>query len=547
MVRGAALVCYTSSRMLRHSVIAIPFLAAAIMVYGWPIAPDHDLYHHLQMGELLWKTKTWIFHDLFTYTAVGKQDDSWLFWLSQIIFYRIHAAFGVTGLRILNVLLLWTTLFFVARFLWKRTKNVGLTTAGTCLALVIHHQIQIIRPLLFGEALFSGIVFGWLARGEKLKPREIAVCALLACLWANLHATAVILIPLFVLHAVMQRQPAALLVPFATLLNPRGPLLYRAVWEANEAAKLTGNWEFASASPLHWISRLALPPLLQVRLDAVSLTLMILIPLVIWQMARKRDAFLPFNLFCVGMALLSVRHALYLFFPVAYFLAAWGEKRRYAAYSPGLVLAGVSLLFVFKVHESGYVNLSTEKASNFIEAAQLKGNVFCEDGWGAYVTYRHYPDIKVASDLRTNLHRDFFKKVGDLKRLYGPNAWKFIVEGLPPETDMVMSIAWKQQAQKFLDVKTWVIVFENNHITLSMKRNSPNLARIQNYYRAQGVPFNPRRGFEADRVFEQAPKWYATHQETMEWGRWPEAGVLNRWKEKERHYYESRHLPPPLG
>lgn len=520
------------------------------MVYGWPMAPDHDLYHHLQMGEILWRTRAWQFHDLFTYTALGREDDSWMFWLSQITFFQIHAKLGMAGLRGLNVALVWVTLFFLARYVWGRTRDAGLTTLATAATLVIHHRIQIIRPLLFGEALFSIIVFGFLARGTRLTKKEIALCAALAGLWANLHATAVILLPLLLMHALAQRQPAALFIPLATLVNPKGLGLYTAVWEANQAARLTGNWEFAPARPFVWLERLGLPTLLQIKLDPVSVALMVLVPLVIWRAWRRRDALLPYHLFCVGMPLLSVRHALYLFFPVAYFVSQWGVTRPSPRTTATAFLAAAGLLALYPVHRSGYVNLSIDRACDFIDETRLGGNFFSEDGWGAYLSYRHYPRVRVASDLRTGLHRDFFRTVGELKRDYGPAAWPKIVETLPAETDFVMTVAWKQQAQTFLDPARWIVVFENNHVTMAMKRNErnrENLSRILAYYRERGVPFDRARGFDSRLAWERAPAWSRDHQETMAWGRWPEPSVLKRWKDRESLFYESRQIPRPLG
>lgn len=56
----------------------------------------------------------------------------------------------------------------------------------------------------------------------------------------------------------------------------------------------------------------------------------------------------------------------------------------------------------------------------------------------------------------------------------------------------------------------WLPVYRNLRSAVYLRRsprNDANLARIAAHYAAAGVPFDPERGFEPERVIEQAPEW----------------------------------------
>src|SRR5688572_22020922 len=199
----------------RAAGLLLPLAAAAVMIYGWPIAPDNDLYFHLAAGREGGPLLT----DVFTYTESGKPDEAWHSWASQGILWEIYRHFGFTGLKVLNVFLVWLILGVVARFTWEKTRDWGAATLAATLALLVHHHVQILRPMLFGEVFFVAFAL-------NLRRWSWAVALPLGILWANFHAS-VVLLP--VLYCLAGKNPVPMI--FAAAVNPRGFGLYTYAWE----------------------------------------------------------------------------------------------------------------------------------------------------------------------------------------------------------------------------------------------------------------------------------------------------------------------------
>ena len=57
----------------------------------------------------------------------------------------------------------------------------------------------------------------------------------------------------------------------------------------------------------------------------------------------------------------------------------------------------------------------------------------------------------------------------------------------------------------------WTLVFANANSSCYLKRGmyfEKNLKKVEAYYRRLGVPFDPQRGFEEDKVFQEAPRFW---------------------------------------
>lgn len=555
-------------RLAAFSTLSLSFVAAVIMVAGWPLAPDNDLYFHLASGRRIAQIHGPMLHDVFTYTALGQPDEAWHSWVSQAVFHALYSRFGFLGLQVLNTLLIWVTLGFAAHFVWRRTGQAALAGVAAALVLLVHHHVQILRPLLFGEMLFSILVFGILGEGKALTRAKLLISLLLSVAWANFHGSAVIVPPLFFLYAVgvwwdhrASRNiglslASPLLVFLATCINPRGAGLYSYAWELTQMGKRAGNLEWGGAKPLELTQGLAEPLRLTLHLDIPSLALVVGLIFFLHFMLHRHQSpnrpsyatILLLGFLCL-LPLISMRHTTYLVFSAAFLVCLFGERsrtrlERFPRFTvTACALLSIILLTSFRFYRSFDVCPSIEKASNFIDDAQLSGNLFTDPAWSSYLIFRHYPAVKTARDTRTLLHRTFYEEVSRLYGRYGMEAWSILLRNLSEETDLALISSLRSEAA--LNPREWMVIFENNHTTLALRKNhknAENLRRVSAYYQRQGVPFDGARGYQIREVVEAAPAWFNKHREKMPWGRWPEPAAVQSWKLKQKGFYESRKI-----
>ena len=63
-------------------------------------------------------------------------------------------------------------------------------------------------------------------------------------------------------------------------------------------------------------------------------------------------------------------------------------------------------------------------------------------------------------------------------------------------------------------VPGWIMVFRNMRSAIYLRdvtRNRANLRRVADYYAAEGVPFDPQRGFAPLQVLQASPGWAVAH------------------------------------
>ena len=555
------------TKILIPLAILAPFLGAAVMVYGSPLAPDLGLYLHLKTGELAWTSGQPVARDAFSFTAVGQPDEVHS-WLAQIVFYLLHAKFGEFGLRFLNLALVWGALLACANYVWQKTRSAAMTGFAACAALLVHHSVQVIRPLLFGECFTVLLLANLLREPKILSGRKIATVILLVVLWANLHGSVLIAIPLAAIYCVAlwfalpRPRPksklvlSSLLLPLwvtlAAFVNPAGVASLRMAWELNQIGKLSGVWEWQSALPLALLTSESHATQLWIGTEPRNLLILIGVPLLLLFAARapkkKRvDCYYPVaqSFFAFFLAMVSQRHTAYLLFPAAafaealFFISVAAHLPRYQARREAQwATLGITLLFVFPVYQSGYALPSVKKSVDFIEDADLKGNLFNFPGWGSYLTYRLFPKIKVAYDRRLWIHRHYFEKEHEQTKNFGGVILSELVHDLP-DSDLAMFHS-EIDLTKSLGGSDWILIFENNEASIALRRgekNAANLERVMTYYHRRGVDFDPDKGFDVKKAFQSSPGWVVSNQENMEWGLWPERIRKDKWEEARKSFF----------
>ncbi len=204
--------------------IALPALAALIA----PL-PAVDLAYQVRAGDLILATGQIPSTDTFTFTVAGSP---WLDqqWLAQVLLAAGYRLGGWEALAVLRALLVAATFGLVAAVAIARGASRRTASILALLAFAISSPALALRPQLFGIVIFAVLLL--LVGVRDRHPRWLLLVPVLACAWANLHGSFV-LVPMLLGYAwlddLLRHRPAqrslAVLVAgtVATVVTPFGP------------------------------------------------------------------------------------------------------------------------------------------------------------------------------------------------------------------------------------------------------------------------------------------------------------------------------------
>ena len=395
-------------------------LAGAVLFlsYGYTEMQGSDLWWHIAAGrEILQNGSLWL-------------NDSWSFktanaawvnheWLADILYYNWVLLFG------LESLVYWKWLVVVATYVvlqWSLTRGghqgaVGFLCAAAALAIAA--PFIDMRPHLYSLLGFSLLIYLTLNRSVA-----IWKLGLLFVVWVNVHggfifglmALAILVFPWRDLSQEALIRPAKVLLvcTLACLINPDGinsfilPLTY--ALDADSPYRTLGEW-LAPFKPGGIQAPLFVWALYAVPAIAISYAIPYVrrITGVPWEglalcgltllMSLTSRRFIP--LFAISMAVMSA--------PVLSFAL---EKVR--AEKIGVVLlvlalgwGGLRMLPYPLSAGPAYHYLTAEyvypiDTFNYIEANDIRGNVFALYNWGGYIHWRSDGKLKVFIDGRAN-------------------------------------------------------------------------------------------------------------------------------------------------
>lgn len=235
VARSAALIACAAAALLS---------IATLVLVGQPIYAN-DTWSHLALGRVFLDRGPLLDTDPFLFAAPGPPEPS--SWLGSVALHATWSLFGFTGLRLLHVLLVATTLLLA----WRLFRAVSASSGRAALLLVLFvaastYRLVQLRPELFTVVATLATVALLLFPVQRPGALRIAAAAALAVVWVNVHA-GFLLGPIlvggvgaFLLGASWlpwtRERPAcrargirlcgvALVLLAATLVNPRG---YRA-------------------------------------------------------------------------------------------------------------------------------------------------------------------------------------------------------------------------------------------------------------------------------------------------------------------------------
>ena len=440
---------YNWAGMLLPSLTDFFFGALLIWLFvgvgGVSLLSDGDTGWHIRTGDYILEHHTVPQKDIFTFTRPNEPWFAWE-WLCDVLFARIHQAWGLKGIVLLaGILLCLTATILFCHMLWSGG-NLFLSLVAAVLANGASSVHFLARPHVFTFFLLA-LSMWLLARDRRRPDRVVWLLAPVTAVWVNLHGGFLALIACLGLTAAgyglqwlfsrggedwffLRRYSILTAVcSLATLVNPYGYRLH-----AHIAAYLRSSFVMDA------VQEFQSPTFRGERMFQFEILLFAGLAMagVLLTKARFVDALLI--LFWAQAALTSVRHVPIFAIVAAPILVAqlsrvWNDWAQDKARNSvvgilrdlGNEFAGKSLratiwapVMVFGLSMSMSaakgdtwpdefpkvkfpVALVTQYSAKIAPVSGPMPRIFTSDEWGDYLTYRFYPRIRIFVDGRSDL------------------------------------------------------------------------------------------------------------------------------------------------
>lgn len=528
-----------------------------------------DTWLHLKLGEAYARQGPWLDADPILYLAEGPPATT--AWLSQLALHAIQAASGFQGLRVAHLICAAGILALAGSTLWR----AGCSSAAASLGLGIFValaglRLEQLRPHLFTIAASFLVVRLLIEPRAGPSSRRIALATLLMGLWANAHA-GFVLGPILLVAATGgvllgaligpgSRRPAGLrrartlalavvLASAATFANPDGAaphLAYRSAGVDSPGLDIViDEWQpFPFFGPL-WPG---LPPS---PTDFVLGWLLILAaPLLgivgLGRIARGDDRADPALIGVACAAAVAMALAMRFQWLGLWTLVLAVQLLRAQLPRPRVRLTAATLtlgLGVGWLHAGDWPQLAQDlprtvqgyarpyrtahyfgHATWFLQDAAIQGHLFTRYSAGNFQGYWLAPGLRPFLAGALNVPAEVAESYLALTERRGRSPLDFEATLDRYEIDVFMGVgvpivphdarARPYTARHLEDSAGWTLIYRNLRSSLWLRRNARNAAnldRVTEYYRGQGVPFDPQTGLEVARVIRDAPGW-ATSQ-----------------------------------
>jgi hypothetical protein len=490
-------------------------LFLSIFVYlsinkGAGLLGDCDTGYHIRAGEWILSHHSVPHHDMFSFLTPPLP---WTAheWLSEIIMALIHSAFGLTGLAIFFAGILALVSLLLFRMLRKDGNNILVAVFIVLLATVASQIHWLARPHVFSLLFF--LVWYWILEEYRLRGRNrLYFLPALMLLWVNLHGgflAGFMLLGIYLAgelpdcfsrdaekRSVARQRLKALSITTAvcvpvSCINPYGfhillfpfNLVSNKLIMNNVTEFLSPN--FHEPSPFKYLI-LGLVTILALSRERLRLVELLLL-LVFLNMSLYSVRYIP--LFALVSAPIFMRHIEILLkgsqgkFP-AIFAKKAANIAEIDATSGGIMWPIAAFGAVAWLVASGTIRYGFDPrvkpvaAVNFIEKADIPGNMFNNDEFGDYVIYAAWPRYKVFFDGRSDMYGS-----GRLKEymqiMNFENGWEKTLEKY--------RINWiffdtNSRFTRFLkERKDWVQIYQDKVASIFIFRNEANRMIIDRY------------------------------------------------------------------
>jgi hypothetical protein len=442
-------------------IVFVSLLFAAFGALGPTLLGDADIGWHIRNGDHILATHSVPRTDYFSYTMAGRPWYAWE-WLYDIIVSKTHSRAGLDGVVLLSSFFGALTFAWMFRLALRLSGNFVVAGGLTLLSAVAASIHLLARPHLL-TWLLTLVCFEQISSYQRGERRHLFLVPALMPVWVNLHGgflVGIALLPLVIAANLWTRctasapesrgraqerlQHLSLILPLtliATLLNPYGYRLYVHLYGYLADRFLMDNISEFLSPDFH---------LAQVK----AFALLLIATLVALAVNKNRPG--PFEVLVLGFSawigLYSTRNI-----PIASILltltaapilggairelmhdngrVAW--LRNLAAKSEGFstriiatdlrlkghafaAFATVTLLMVGLRPGRTELTFDAKKmpvqAAEYMAAHNIRGHFLSPDGWGGYLIYRLYPDVRMMMDDRHDFYgrayvRDYMKTV----------------------------------------------------------------------------------------------------------------------------------------
>src|SRR5947209_7185290 len=148
---------------------------------------DPDFWWHLRTGRFILETHAVPHADIFSSTFAGRE---WVAheWLSEVLMYAVHSAFGYAGLVVCFSLVISAAMWLAYKRCAARAGHIYVAGFALLLGALAASPTWGVRPQMFSflfASLFLAILNDYVNRENH---RRACLLVPLTVLWVNMHA-----------------------------------------------------------------------------------------------------------------------------------------------------------------------------------------------------------------------------------------------------------------------------------------------------------------------------------------------------------------------
>jgi tetratricopeptide (TPR) repeat protein len=451
---------------------------------------EHGVWTDLSIGREILASKTIQHEDIFSFASSGQKwvDENWLY---QVILYWLYSMIGISGLIIINGLLITWAAFLFVRLSYTRRWNPAITAVILAATFYLFREKWLLRAQTIGIIIYLIELYILRQYQATRKKRYLWCIPLLILLWVNIHVsffigliTLIIFCAAEILKKYMRQQYSrwfgrtfrwkqiiglvfvTILSVIASLFNPYGKEIYFHSIQSPSVTMLYCIMDWISFErvfmlniPLLVIPAFAFLSMFFVPARKSDLTdgilLVLLFPICYY---LKRFTIFPFLLTLA----LSLKYIGVMINIILYELRFSKKAIRLAstAVYGTLCIACVIFFTVKYIHAAGFENfLNYDARSDFyprnaveyIKANDVKPNIYTPFFYSGFLLYQTYPEYKNFVDYRTMYIAGGMPLLDDLKIRRAEIGWEWIIDKYNINTMLLRYTPGKQYIMKTRD------------------------------------------------------------------------------------------------
>ena len=441
------------------SLADVAFLVPIICIYvqwdgAMSLLADGDTGWHIRAGQWMLANGRVPDHDIFSFTKAGQPWFAWE-WLWDVMVGWLQLHWGLAAVTRVNTVLLGMVFVLVYKLAWWKSGNALVSSAATMAAIAASSLHWLARPHL--TTWLFVILFYWLLEHDRAsRTRALWCLPLMMALWTNLHGgfvAGLILVGAYaageVISGAIEIDPEARARAWASarrygwiaaacaaasLVNPYGWNLHIHIAKyLVDSSIQTGIQEFMPYSFQHPMAKY------------VEMMMLLAGAAAVWNAYHRRFGYAILLVLWGPAGLFSARHLpifaivaapiLAVFLTelaapmsaatvaewlrrmargVAGFNAEIGAVERVGRVPVWLGISVLALAGLFWLHAGPKFDASFNpkkfpvKAAGMLGGPEYASGVFTTDQWGDYLIYRHYPNVKVFIDGRSDFYGEKF-------------------------------------------------------------------------------------------------------------------------------------------